>query len=153
MRVYRLSKGLYKNDLSGRGAELAGGRWNSKGTALLYTCESRALCTTEIAVHTPLGIVPSDYWLITLEIPDALPFLEFERTLLPPDWKTFPHPNATQLLGDTFAREGKFVAAKVPSAVVQGDHNYLLNPRHPEFRQVQLVASEPFPFDERLFVK
>nr|WP_255897437.1 RES family NAD+ phosphorylase [Rufibacter sediminis] len=84
MIAYRLSKGLYKNDLSGRGAEIAGGRWNSKGTALLYTCESRALCTTEIAVHTPLGIVPVDYWLITLEIPDELLLSEVLLSDLPP---------------------------------------------------------------------
>ena len=153
MRVYRLSKGLYRNDLSGRGAELAGGRWNSKGTALLYTCESRALCTTEIAVHTPLGIVPDDFWLLTLEFPDTLPLTYVPLEELPPDWKAFPHPNATQLLGDAFVREAKLVGVKVPSAVVHGDHNYLFNTRHPEFRHVALVNSEPFPFDERLFVK
>ncbi|KAA3437978.1 RES family NAD+ phosphorylase [Rufibacter hautae] len=153
MIVFRLSKGLYKNDLSGRGAELAGGRWNSKGTALLYTCESRALCTTEIAVHTPLGIVPADYWLITLEVPDDLPLSEVPAQELPPDWKSFPHPNATQLIGDAFVRESRYVGLKVPSAVVHGDHNYLFNPGHPAFSQVKLLNSEPFPFDERLFVK
>lgn len=153
MIVYRLSKGLYKQDLSGRGAELVGGRWNSKGTALVYTCESRALCTTEIAVHTPLGIVPFDYWLITIEVPDALPSYDLPQDQLPPDWKAFPHPNATQLLGDSFASEGKFLAMKVPSAVVQGDHNYLLNPRYPDFSQVKVLDFEPFPFDERLFIK
>ncbi|RNI24989.1 RES family NAD+ phosphorylase [Rufibacter latericius] len=153
MIVFRLSKGLYKNDLSGRGAELAGGRWNSKGTAVLYTCESRALCTTEIAVHTPLGIVPADYWLITLEVPDQLALREVLPSELPHDWRSFPHPNATQLIGDAFVQEGKFVGLKVPSAVVQGDHNYLFNPRHPQFSQLELISTEPFPFDERLFVK
>ncbi|WP_192820668.1 RES family NAD+ phosphorylase [Rufibacter sp. LB8] len=153
MMVFRLSKGLYKNDLSGRGAELAGGRWNSKGTALLYTCESRALCTTEIAVHTPLGIVPDDYWLITLEIPDTLPLQVLPPAQLPPDWNKFPHPNSTQLLGDAFVRAGEFVVLQVPSAVVHGDHNYLLNPRHPAFSQVKFLNAEPFPFDERLFIK
>ncbi|ALJ00879.1 RES family NAD+ phosphorylase [Rufibacter tibetensis] len=153
MIVYRLSKGLYKNDLSGRGAELAGGRWNSKGTALLYTCESRALCTTEIAVHTPLGIVPVDYWLITLEVPDTLPLSEVPVPQLSSDWKSFPHPNATQLIGDAFVQEGRFVGLKVPSAVVHGDHNYLFNPRHQEFGEIKLLESEPFPFDARLFIK
>ncbi|WP_181306439.1 RES family NAD+ phosphorylase [Rufibacter sp. XAAS-G3-1] len=153
MMVYRLSKGLYKNDLSGRGAELAGGRWNSKGIALLYTCESRALCTTEIAVHTPLGIVPVDYWLITLEVPDDLLLGEVLVHQLPADWKSFPHPNVTQLIGDAFVQEGRLVGMKVPSAVVHGDHNYLFNPRHPLFGQITLLDTEPFPFDERLFVK
>ena len=61
MIVYRLCKSIYKKDLSGKGAEIAGGRWNSKGYAILYTSESRSLCTAEIAVHTPLGNVPADY--------------------------------------------------------------------------------------------
>ena len=37
MKLYRLTKAVYSNDLSGKGAEIAGGRWNSKGIALLYT--------------------------------------------------------------------------------------------------------------------
>ena len=59
MIVFRLCKSMFKDDLSGRGAEIAGGRWNNRGRPMLYTAENRALCTAEIAVHTPLGIVPS----------------------------------------------------------------------------------------------
>jgi len=51
MITFRLCKSIYSHDLLGKGAEQCGGRWNSKGTPMLYTCESRALCTTEIAVH------------------------------------------------------------------------------------------------------
>ncbi len=47
-----------------------GGRWNSKGIPVVCTSESKALCTSEIAVHTPVGILPLDYKLITIEIPD-----------------------------------------------------------------------------------
>ena len=70
MIVYRLSKKIYAHDLSGKGAELVGGRWNSKRNAMLYTGQSIALCVTEIAVHTPLGIIPKDYQLVHIEIPE-----------------------------------------------------------------------------------
>ncbi len=70
MIVYRLSKSKYSADLSGKGAEKAGGRWNSKGVAMVYTSASRALCTAEVSVHVPLGIVPVDYELVSIEIPD-----------------------------------------------------------------------------------
>ncbi|GAB3814890.1 RES family NAD+ phosphorylase [Pontibacter rugosus] len=153
MIVYRLSRGPYKNDLSGKGAELAGGRWNSKGVAILYTSESIALCTVEIAVHMPLGIVPKDYYLIKIELPDEASIKEIQEADLPKDWKSFPHANSTQLLGDAFVQEGDTLIFKVPSATVQGNYNYLINPRHPDFRQVSITETVLFEFDKRLFVK
>ncbi len=33
--VYRLAKQIYADDITGIGAELAGGRWNHKGTSAL----------------------------------------------------------------------------------------------------------------------
>ena len=72
MIVYRLSRARFSKDLSGRGAELAGGRWNSKGTPMLYTSDSIALCTVEVAVHMPLGIVPFDYELVQIQVPEEL---------------------------------------------------------------------------------
>lgn len=153
MIVYRLSRGPYRNDLSGRGAEIAGGRWNSKGTAILYTSESIALCTVEIAVHMPLGIVPKDYYLVRIEIPDTASIKELLEVELPEDWKSFPHANSTQEIGDAFVQEQDNLVLKVPSATVQGNYNYLINPRHPDFNQVKVLDTAPFDFDKRLFVK
>ena len=148
MIVYRLSKAHYDQDLSGKGAELVGGRWNSRGNAMLYTSQSIALCVTEIAVHVPLGILPKDYQLIHIEIPDE-DFLEVKR--LPKDWQTFPHSNSTQMIGDKFLKEQKFLVFKVPSAAVQGEFNYLVNPKHKNFNHIKIVKIENFNFDERLF--
>src|SRR5262245_25485196 len=117
MIVYRLSKKKHKNDLSGKGAEISGGRWNSKGVAMIYTSQSRALCATEIAVHIPLGIVPSDYWLVTIEFPDTVELMELHLKSLPGDWNTFPYPHSTQAIGDRFIANGKYLVLKVPSAV------------------------------------
>ncbi|MCC9165623.1 RES family NAD+ phosphorylase [Pontibacter harenae] len=153
MIVYRLSKARFKNDLSGKGAELAGGRWNSKGTAMLYTSESIALCTVEIAVHMPLGIVPKDYHLVKIEIPAEVTVKELNTAELPADWNSFPHPNASQEIGDAFVQASVFLVMKVPSAVVQGNHNFLVNPHHQEFSKIRVLETVPFEFDKRLFVK
>ena len=150
MIVYRLSKAQYAQDLSGKGAELVGGRWNSRGNAMLYTSQSIALCVTEIAVHVPLGILPKDYQLIHIEIPHE-DFLEVRR--LPKDWQSFPHSNSTQMIGDKFLKEHKHLVFKVPSAAVQGEFNFLINPRHKNFNQIKIVKIEDFNFDERLFRK
>jgi RES domain-containing protein len=150
MIVYRLCKEKYIRDLSGKGAEMEGGRWNSKGAALLYTSQSRALCTTEIAVHTPLGKMPTNYWIITIEFPDNAKIFEFDISKLPADWRSYPHTHAIQTLGDAFIISGKYLVMKVPSVVVPGDFNYLLNPAHTLFQQVKIIAQEPFEFDKRM---
>ncbi|NOX85800.1 MAG: RES family NAD+ phosphorylase, partial [Chlorobi bacterium] len=136
---------------SGKGAEKAGGRWNSKGAAVVYTSQSRALCVAEIAVHADLGIVPTGYELVTIEIPDTVGIYEIIPDELPPDWKSIPYPGTLQEIGDTLIRENKYLVIKVPSAVVQGDFNYLLNPAHPDFLKVKVLKTEKFSFDDRMF--
>ena len=147
---YKLKKGNIELGVLGKGAELVGGRWNSRGNAMLYTSQSIALCVTEIAVHVPLGILPKDYQLIHIEIPDE-DLLEMKR--LPKDWQSFPHSNSTQMIGDKFLKEHKHLVFKVPSAAVQGEFNFLINPRHKNFNQIKIVKIEDFNFDERLFRK
>lgn len=148
MVVYRLCNNKFAEDLSGKGAEIAGGRWNSRGKAMLYTSQSIALCVTEIAVHVPLGILPKDYRLVHIEIPDV-DFFEIKK--LPKDWQSFPHADATQILGDKFLKENTFLVMKVPSATVHGEFNFLVNPRHKDFSKIKIIKTENFNFDERLF--
>ncbi len=153
MIVFRLSKAKFANDLSGKGAEISGGRWNSKGTALVYTSASRALCTTEIAVHTPLGNLPTNYNLVSIEIPDEIRIQYFHATDLPDNWKSLPHSHSTQEIGDRFVAGGIFPVLRVPSVVVQDEFNYLINPLHPDSSKIKIKSIEPFSFDERLFVR
>lgn len=150
MIVYRLSKKTYCTGLSGKGAELAVGRWNSKGNAMLYTSQSRALCLAEIAVNLPLGIVPKDYNLVEIEIPDSIKISEIEIRNLSSKWNSFPHLPETQKIGDKFIADQKSLVLKVPSAVVQGDYNYLINSKHPDFHAIKIVHTELFSFDRRL---
>jgi RES domain-containing protein len=153
MIVYRLSKQAYINDLSGRGAELNGGRWNSKGTAVVYTSSSRALAVLEVAVHTPLGFMPSDYFMATIELPDHSEIFKPEINQLPEKLNSNPLIKATQQIGDSFVKANKYLALQVPSATVAGDFNYLLNPFHIDFKSVKIIATDFFEFDSRLFKK
>lgn len=153
MIVYRLAKQTYSNDLSGKGAELSGGRWNSRGTPMIYTSQSRALCTAEIAVHTGLGILPQNFRLIQIEIPVDIEYEQVEISKLPADWAIFPPTHFTQKLGDNFISAKKILVLKVPSAVVQGDWNYLINPLHQHISLIKIIGVEEYSFDKRLFVK
>lgn len=151
MIVYRLATKKYADDLSGTGAEITGGRWNFKGTRILYTSDSRALCMAEIAVHTPYGVLPKDYYLIAIEIPENSEIVSVHIKSLPNNWRTFPYSKETQRLGSEFIKNQKHLYIKAPSAVVQGDYNILINPLHPSFETVKIISKEKFNFDERLF--
>jgi RES domain-containing protein len=150
MMLFRLSKTKYADDLSGKGAEIAGGRWNSKGTPMIYTAESRALCIAELAMHLPLGIVPKDFSFISFTIPDNIPVLKLSTKQLPTNWNEYPHPNETQEIGDRFIRENKFLVMRVPSVVVYEEYNYIINPRHSLMQKVQVSDLSPFKFNDRL---
>lgn len=150
MEVYRLSKQKYADTLSGIGAAREGARWNSKGTELIYTASNRSLAMAEVMVHS-LPNVPRDYSMLVVFIPDHLSVRHLHETELPLDWNIFPHAQATKLIGDEFVGENKYCLLKVPSATTKGDHNLLINPFHPEFKEIKIIAAEPFPFDNRLF--
>ncbi len=153
MKLYRLTKFKYSRDLSGKGAEIGGGRWNSKGTSMLYTSQSIALATTEIAVHVPLGILSKGYVVITFEVPDQTITEELQENKLPPDWKSVPHSHSTQMIGDEFISSKRALILKVSSVVVQGDFNYLINPNSQDIKKVSITTIERYEFDERLFFR
>jgi RES domain-containing protein len=153
MIVYRLVRKKYGFALSGDGAKNAGGRWNSIDLPLIYTSDSRALCTAEVAVSLPIGIFPHDYEMLLIEIPDELLILEINIIDLPQGWRKFPYLKKTVQLGDEFIFENKYPVMKVPSAVVPGDFNYLINPRHPDFQKIKVLSQEPYDLDERFFNK
>ena len=151
MRVYRLSKEKYKTDLSGIGAEKFGGRWNSKGVRMLYTSDSRALAKLEAAVHIALHRIPKSYFLTIIEIPDTSVEHYDIGSLKGKKWKNHPPIKFTQTEGDAFVAANSSLAMKVPSTVVDGDFNYLINPGHPDAKHISMVSAERFQFDMRLF--
>lgn len=150
MRAFRLVRKKYANPLSGEGASLSGNRWNSKGTPLIYCADSRALAMAEVAVHLSLSLLPSDYEMVELEIPRQVSMMQLGLETLPEGWNSFPHLLQTQQIGDQFVATEKCCVLKVPSAVVPGDFNFLINPHHPHFEKIRIQGREKFPFDSRL---
>jgi RES domain-containing protein len=151
MIVYRLVRKKYGFALSGEGAKKAGGRWNSTDLPLIYASDSRSLCTAEVAVSLPMDIFPNDYEMLLIDIPDELSILEIIIRDLPDGWRKFPYLDETVQLGDQFIFDNKYLVMKVPSAVVPGDYNYLINPHHPDFAKIRIIKQEPYEFDERFF--
>lgn len=150
MEVFRLSREKFAETLSGIGAALKGGRWNSPGIEMIYTAQNRSLAMAEVAVHFTFATLPDDYKMITILIPDDLLVLKIFESSLPTDWRNFPHPVSTQIIGNSFIEKRKAPILKVPSAITKGDFNFLINPYHEDFKKIQVQHIESFPFDQRM---
>ena len=150
MQVFRLIRKRYAAEpLSGRGAANYGARWNSTGVELVYTAANRSLAMAEVAVHLSIGMMPADYFMATIDVPDDISFEKIEAHNLPTGWSMFPYINATQKIGDQFVATSKHCVLQVPSVVTSGDNNYILNPNHPDFRRITIVNLSEFEFDKR----
>jgi RES domain-containing protein len=131
---------------SGEGARLYGGRWNSVGTSLVYTSGSKALAALESLVHLNPPVI-FRYVAIPIEFDGSL----VEKvTTLPSDWTQEPPPPATRNIGDLWAKAARSALLELPSVIIPGEPNYLLNPAHPDFRKIIIGKPEPFTFDPRL---
>lgn len=151
MEVFRLSREKFASPLSGKGSAIKGARWNSIGIELIYTANNRSLAMAEVAVHFTLATLPSDYLMLTINIPDDIEGQQVKEVDLPKDWKDFPHPVSTQKIGDQFVSENKYCLLIVPSVVTIGDYNVLINPNHKDFSRISITKLEKFPFDKRIF--
>ena len=127
-----------------------GGRWNHKGTAVIYAAESRSLATLEYLVHVPLPYEPLDLALATICVPDGSSIRELQLSELPEDWNRFPPPSRLADLGSDWVRSGDSLLLRVPSAVVDREYNVMINPAHPEMSRVRIEDVRPYAFDERL---
>lgn len=148
MLLYRITRSPYANDLSGTGARLYGGRWNNIGRAMIYTASSRSLATLEALVHLPTAIIPDDFCIIIIDVPDDV--FEPDTNLFPPNWNAYPEPEILKRTGDFFLKQNDHLLMKVPSAIVKEEYNYLINPQHPKINEVKILKTEPFTFDDRL---
>jgi RES domain-containing protein len=151
MEVYRLVRKKHKIELSGKGASLTGARWNSKGTEIIYCAQSRALAMAEVVVHLSIASLPKDFVMLTVDIPDQIVIHTFNTSVLQRDWNIFPNSFTTQIFGDEFIRQNQTCIMKVPSAVVKGDFNFLINPFHIDFNKIKIIAQEDFPVEKRIF--
>lgn len=153
MRVFRIEREKYlETTLQGVGAARAEGfRWNSLGTYMVYTSESRALATLEVFVHLVINEdLPLDRYYVEIDIPDMVTILELNIKDLPNGWDSKPPVKITQFIGDDFVSGNSAAVLKVPSSIVHQEHNYLINPNHPDSEKISVISISPFRFDSRL---
>lgn len=149
MEVFRISKNKYINDLSGTGSKLNGGRWNNKGMAVVYTSIYRSLAALELIVHVPQKNLTNDYQIATIHIPDSIKIKFISVKTLPIHWRAVPINPHLQVIGDQWLKESKYCVFQVPSVIIPQEWNYIINPAHPEAREIMIIKTEDLVLDER----
>ena len=131
------------------GSRFYGGRWNSRGTSVIYVSEHESLAALELLVHT-MPLSPTDrYFSFRLEWNDNLTEY-FPVKKLPPDWNAEPPTSASMRIGDEWARRASYVALALPSLLSTSELNFLLNPNHADFKKVKINGPIEYHFDPRM---
>ncbi|MGA2492197.1 MAG: RES family NAD+ phosphorylase [Roseiarcus sp.] len=140
MRVWRVCRRPFA-DLSGEGARVYGGRWNSPGRPMVYAAESAALAVLEVRVHLDLDwrVLPDDYVLMAIDAGDLV-----AETLA----ETPVDPRAA---GDAWLASGRLALLRAPSSIVPESANVLVNPAHRDAARLAVASIRPFAFDARLW--
>lgn len=149
MLLYRLGKTKHAHKLDGVGARDYPGRWNSFGSAMVYTSASSSTTVLEVRVHTKK--LRKNLSMTTIEILDRASKLTLEAEDLPHGWNWMRYLDRVRAVGDDFLNTRKYLVLRVPSAVDPKAWNYLLNPLHPDMAKVKVVKVEPYTLDARLF--
>lgn len=144
MQLWRISNYA---DLSGRGGELAEGRWHSRGSPILYCAESPAGALVEFLVHLPDDLFPSHFQLIALHVDGVVPET-IKPDELPADWAG--HMAVSRRLGDRWLAAASSLTLQVPSVLLPETFNMLINPRHPDAALLRIVKADKIPLDRRL---
>ena len=151
IQAYRMVKRRQSaTAFDGEGARRFGGRWNSKGQACIYLTSSISLGNLEIMVHINDYQILRQYAVLSLDL-EARDMMVLPDDALPKDWREYPAPSSTAVIGNEWLSGRESVVLSGPSVIVPSERNYLLNPRHPRFTTVIGTAREvEFSFDPRL---
>lgn len=145
--LYRLSSARFPAN-SGEGAAKFGGRWNLVGTPVIYAAQSASLAALEVLVH--YSILPRDFVLTEIHVPENLAIIRLEAVALPAGWDDEVVAIETRELGEQWVRARRSALLSVPSSIIPNERNFVINPAHPAFRRIKFLPSAPFRFDSRL---
>lgn len=150
MRIFRISKTEYIDDLSGEGARVYGGRWNLVGDPVVYFSQNLSLSLLEIIVHVEFAKLPVGYSFLEVEILDK--FIKPIQSLdfIKPKWSSEEAAKQVQMLGSSWLKRHESLALRVPSAILELEHNILINPHHKDIGNLKIIKKGTLDFDPRL---
>ena len=133
---------------SGEGAAEYGGRWNLPGTRVAYASQSLSLAALELLVHLNPRVY-FKYKAIGIQFEESL-VERVPQQDIPVDWSVEPPSLSTQRLGSRWAEQARTAILAVPSTIIPGESNYVINPLHADFARIGIAPAVDFAFDRRL---
>lgn len=139
------------NDLSGTGAKMTGGRWNSKGTPVVYCATNIALATLETVHYLRSGGLPFNRYLVRIDVPAAVWDVRQVLDPLPGGWDAIPAGLSARTAGDAWIASGASALLLVPSVIVPDEYNVLINARHGDAGAIVATTLKRWIYDPRFF--
>ena len=147
--VYRIAKKRYPV-YDGTGSILVGGRWTSKGRAVIYTAEHYATALLEKLVHAGRLQLPGPHHAAAIVIPDDVRIERFDPATHP-GWD-IEGSTVARAYGDAWLTSQRTPVLAVPSVTGQpAEWNCLIDPAHPEADRIRPLGSFDVLWDGRLF--
>ncbi len=115
----------------------------------MYVASTRSLAVLEMAVHLDRSTLLASFVLIPCEFDDRL-VTAVDRKALPAQWRLEPPLPALAAIGDAWVKQAQSAVLAVPSAIIEEETNFLLNPAHPDFPKIRIGHPQTFELDQRL---
>jgi RES domain-containing protein len=117
---------------------------------MLYCASNVSLAVLETFVHLKAGGLPLNRYLVELTIPD--PVWRRATALIPPavGWDAIPTGKTSLDEGDRWLKANLSAVLIVPSVIVSEEANVLINPLHPDTRQITARKVRKWVYDPRL---
>ncbi len=147
MLVYRICHAKWAKQLTASGFPA---RWNSKGTYIIYTSQYCSLSCLENIVHRGCEGLQDNFRLLTIQIPSAVKIKTIQNKILSENWNEYSNQYITQAIGDTWVQKNITPVLKIPSAIIHGEFNFLLNINHQGYKKIKLQQIERLVFDARI---
>ena len=122
---------------------------------MVYTAAHRSLSILEILVHVKGGsgtertAIRMPFYVYAVSF-DAALLKELPISNLPAGWNSEPPTAASQSLGDAWVLAATSPVLEVPSVIVPEERNYVLNPNHQRFPEIQIGPPVACSVDPRL---
>jgi RES domain-containing protein len=144
-----MSEHYYKTPYS---ASSNAGRWNPKGTRMIYAGSSPTVAQLEYLCIMGNTVAMRPWYMVVYDIIDERLVGTLDTSNLPTDWNILPHGKATQDFGKFWLDEKEYPFLKVPSARIDLafyplEHNVLINPDFSGItNKMKVVETIPFTY-------